>query len=40
MIRALFEVGHSVDQYRAQRERRKLPAGHSLQLCSSGFLSL
>ena len=40
MIRALFEVGHSVDQHRAQKEGRKLLVGQSLELCSSGFLSL
>lgn len=40
MIRAIFEVSHSVHQQRAQRGCRKLPAGHSLKLCSSHFPSL
>lgn len=40
MIRAMFEVGHSVDQHWAQKGCRKLPAGHSLELCYSDFPSL
>lgn len=39
MIRAMFEVSHSVHPNKAQKACRKLLAGHSLKLCSSHFPS-